>query len=275
MGNDTVEFDVGELPVMKSRAPEKTRQDYVKPVVEYSPEGVFVAAYDSATAASKATGVNVSTIKALCIGTQLIASNKNGNRIFLFRGDDIIKRIEKIEANKDNYKFLFPKAHGKKVLEYTLGGRLLYTHPFGTIAARLHKVSSHLITNCCKGRRLFIDNRIFLYEDGDIKERVRLVKQELYKISNKRPKYRPVDAYTLEGNFIKSYPSASAAYRDLDVHVSDITRCCNGTDGYGHNYYQTKGKIFLWVGESISERLEQLKKIKQKVKAERDETMDT
>ena len=126
-----------------------------------------------------------------------------------------------------------------------------------------------LIHSCIKGRgRLFINNRIFLYPEQDIKQRVKEVKAELYRLSKKRPKYREVDVYTLEGKFIKAYPSASAAGKELSIHVSDITRCCNGGDKWDKNKFTAKGRIFLWVGDSISDRLEQIKQAK---KIERNE----
>ena len=84
----------------------------------------------------------------------------------------------------------------------------------------------------------------------------------LYRLSQKRPRYLPVDVYTLEGEFIKGFPSASAASRELKVHVSNIVRCCHGIDGKGYPKLTASGKIFLWFGESISERLKLIKEKK-------------
>lgn len=98
-----------------------------------------------------------------------------------------------------------------------------------------------------------------MYPNDDIKQRVKEVKAELYRLSKKRPKYREVDMYSLKGEFLQAFPSASAASKQLDIHVSDITRCCNGGDKYGKNRLTAKGNIFLWIGDSISDRLEQIK----------------
>lgn len=264
MNDGIVELKLDDLPVMKSRTPQKSRKDIIKPVVEYTADGDFVAEYESAREASRRTHIPTDTIYALCKNTQKIASNKNGNRIFLYRGDDIAKRLEEIEANKDNYKFLHPHAHGKEVIEYTLGGKFLFKYPMSTIAAKVNKVTPALIASCCRGSRLFIGKRIFLYPGDNIKERVKLVKQELYRLSNKRPKYKPVDVYTLDGKFIKGYPSASAASKDLNIHVSNITRCCSEGDKHGKNKFTAKGYIFLWTGDSISDRLEIIKQLQNK-----------
>jgi hypothetical protein len=72
----------------------------------------------------------------------------------------------------------------------------------------------------------------------------------------------PVDVYTLKGKFIKGFPSASAASRELGVPVSNITRCCYGTDGRGNFKLTASGKVFLWLGDSISERLKLIKEKK-------------
>jgi hypothetical protein len=259
-----------EVNVLNSSAgihmgPVKKKNIVPKPVVEYDLDGVFIENYNTVKEASIKTGMHSSTISNICRGKFLHTKGLKGDiRIFLYRGDDISKRLQKIKERKDKWKFP-PSA--KEVCEYTLGGKFLFKHPTIKQAAIINKVTTNLIINCCKGKRLYIGKRILLYPDGDIKQRVKLVKAELYRLSQKRPRYRPVDAYTLEGEFIKDYPSASAASRDLNVHVSDITRCCNGINGRGHNCFTAKGKIFLWVGDSISDRLEQIElKNKRKVK---------
>lgn len=242
--------------------PKKSREEYVKPVVEYNIDGEFVASYSSRNEASRATGLGVSTIGNICTGKFLFSCKNNHKRIFLFRGADIAIRMGEIEKRKDEYKINHPRsASAKEVCEYTLGGRFLCKYPTTKGAAIVNGTTPQLVTNCCKGIRLFLNKRIFLYPNDNIKERVKLVKAELYKLSQKKPKYREVDEYTLDGVFVKAYPSASAAGRACDIHVSDITRCCNGVGEHGYNRLTTKGKIFLWVGDSISDRLELIKQI--------------
>ena len=259
MPDNTIEFSMEDLPVMKDRTPTKRRDQLVKPIVEYTSDGIFVAAYNSAKEAFEATGINSSYISSVCRGKPLWTGKNTGHRIFLFRGDDIADRIAAIDKVREDYLFKHPTVHGKEVYEYTLGGRFLCKHPTHTIAAALHKTTSRIITNCCKGIRLFHEKRIFLYADGNIKERVKQVKAELYRLSHKRPKYREVDEYSLDGKFIKAYPSASAAARECGIHVSNICRCCSGIGGYGRQNLTTGGRIFLWVGDSISDRLELIK----------------
>lgn len=245
--------------------PEKPKV-LVRPVVEYDMDGIFIAAYDSIKEAADKTERSTAVISHICTGKYLHTSDCM--RIFLYRGDDINKRLQEIKERKDKYNLLHPHfTSAKEVCEYTLGGRFLFKYPTIKQAAAVNKVTIGMISKCCKGKKLFIEQRIFMYPDGDIKQRVKDVKAELYRLSKKRPRYREVDVYSLDGEFLYAFPSASAASRQLNTHVSDITRCCNGIDGRGRNALTAKGKIFLWVGDSISNRLEQIKQLKEKKNA--------
>ena len=46
------------------------------------------------------------------------------------------------------------------------------------------------------------------------------------KVAEKQSK--PIVQYDLEGNFIKSWPSAKAVKRDLGISRADICKCCKG-----------------------------------------------
>ena len=248
----------------------KRREELYRGVVEYSMDGIFLNAYDNATKASEATGVSSSYISLICNGKSLCTHTLEDNRIFLFRGGDIAQRLDAIHKDEEKRRKLSIHATKcREVWEYTLSGRLVFKWPTVKAAAKSFGVSSNNIYRCCTGKRLYIDNRIFLWPNEDVKPRVSEVKVELYRLSKKRPKYREVDMYDLEGNFIKAFPCANAASRELGIHVSNITRCCNGHDGHHQdNVFTTRGKIFLWVGSSISDRLEAIKQSKERIKYE-------
>lgn len=61
--------------------------------------------------------------------------------------------------------------------------------------------------------------------------------------SKKRTRKKPVAQYDLEGNFIKSYESASAAYRETGIHYSSILKVAQGWEhrntagGYVWRFY--------------------------------------
>ena len=265
MNDDAVITSYEDFEMFKVRKPPVPRSEFVKKVVEYTKDGVFVTVHDNANKAATATGIDANTIRNICTGHYLHSHKRTGEKIFLYRGDDIRVRLRKIEERQNDYKYNHPHVtRPREVWEYTLGGRLLFKYPTGKEAAKVNKVSVGKVYNCCKGKRLFVDKRIFMYPEEDIKERVKKVKAELYKLSNKKPRYREVDMYSLDGEFLQAFPSASAASRELNLHVSDVTRCCNGGDKYSRNKYTVREKIFLWIGDSISDRLELINQLKNK-----------
>ena len=253
MNEDTVIMSMEDFADMQVR--EKSKPVKPKEVVEYTLEGVYIRTWESVLQVSRHYNLSVSTISNCCLGRYKYCHKTL--TIFTYRGEDIEERLKSVNPLVREL-----SAHAcvyKEVYEYTLGGRLLCKWPTAKMAAETNEVTFRKVHNCCKGKVKFVNKRIFLYKDDDIKQRVKEVKSELYRLSKKRPKYREVDEYTLEGKFVKGYFSASAASRELGIHVSNITRCCNGTDDKGKRVLTIKGRIFLWVGDSISNRLELIK----------------
>lgn len=254
---ETVVLNIEDFKASRERM---LKEDYVplikrnQTVLEYTIDGVFVTSYSSIKQVAEKYRISPTTVSGICTGRQ--SFSRKAQAIFTYRGEDITKRLKRINP-LDRYLSPHSSTH-KEVWEYTLGGRLLFKWPIAKFAATKYNTSSGKIHNCCKGKNLFIKDRIFLYAEGDIKQRVKEVKAELYRLSQKKPKYREVDEYSLEGIFIKGYPSASAASRAISTSVSGITRCCNGDDGDGHKVYTCKRRIFLWIGDSISKRLEEI-----------------
>ena len=150
----------------------------------------------------------------------------------------------------------------RQILEYNLKGAYLCTYPSQKMAAAVNKISTIAVGQCCRGEKPYIGKRIFLYYGGNIKERMPAVKEALYIEQTRRKRCRPVDEYTLDGQYVKGFPSASAASREYNIHVSEITRCCHGVDGDGATKLTAHGKVFLFAGGSISERLESINALK-------------
>ncbi len=253
--DDTRVLTLEDFARFEQRRPVKSKEEMKHPVVEYDMDGVPLREYPGCREAGESNGLSTSDVSNICRGRWKYSTKLM--KIFLYRGDDIEKRMALIENI-----FKTKKTLPKSVVEYTLGGRLLYVYDNMTQAASVNNITPLLVSSCCKGKRLYIGKKIFLFKGDDIKQRVREVKSELYRLSQKRPKYLPVDVFTLEGKFIKGFPSASAASRELGVPVSNITRCCYGIDGKGYPKLTANSKIFLWFGESISERLKLIKEKK-------------
>ena len=258
MPENTVTWDLDDFNIFKEKAPSKLKEEYMKGVVEYSLNGEYLNCYDSIEAAGKTLKISSKVIGNICYGRYYYSLKHE--RIFLFRGDDIAKRLPIVEERL--------KRTLKPVNEYSLGGKLLYAWPTTTKAAEFYGIPCERIKSCCIGKKLFIKDKIFAYPNEDIKPRVKKIKQKLYALKNKKPKCRPVDVYTLDGSFIESFPSASAAARKYNVNVSTITRCCYNKGAHSRQSLTAKNKIFLFVGDSITDRLELIEQFKNKIKYE-------
>ena len=257
MNEDTVFSSLEDFAEMQTKEPTKGRDALYKPVVEYSMEGVCINSFESAAEASRFHNLK-GNLSNVCRGRSLYC--KKTGTVFLYRGDDINERLKLINPVSLDLPARATKA--VEVWEYSLGGKLLYKWPSYKTAAIAAKTTPHAIAFCCKGKSLFIGKKTYLYPNGDIKQRVIDIKRELYRLSKKRPKYREVDEYSIDGKFIKAYLSASAASKECGIHVSNITRCCKGMDGNGKVRLTAGGKIFLWVGGSISERIDLINSLK-------------
>lgn len=255
----TVIYTAEDFEVFKTREPPRKREEIYIPVVEYSLDGEFLHSFVKADEAAKFHNMSNSAIRNICIGKYLYS--KKTNSIFLNRGDDIQDRLRKIKEKADK------RTTCNEVYEYSLKGRLLFKWPNTKMAADALHIKSYIITSCCRGRKLFIDKRIFLYPEGDIKQRVKDVKAELFKLSKRKPR-RGVDEYSLEGQFIKGFLSASEASRERGIHVSNITRCCYGMGAHKEAFLTAKGRIYLWEGDSISDRLDLINRVNKKLNKE-------
>lgn len=70
--------------------------------------------------------------------------------------------------------------------------------------------------------------------------------------------YNPVNEYTLEGVYIKTWKSPAVAARAYGITSGQVNTCCKGVPLFMEKY----GKIFLYKGDSIDERLEDIKQQK-------------
>ncbi len=68
---------------------------------------------------------------------------------------------------------------------------------------------------------------------------------------------KPVQQYTIEAQFIKEYPSANEASRELGLAVSGIVNCCNGSKKY------TTCGGFIWKYTNSNKQVTPVPKILQ------------
>lgn len=166
---DIVVFDLSDFP--KPNMSEKDKPNYYKPVNEYTLEGVYIKTWKSPAVARRAYKMPHGYINQCCRGNILYI--KKYGKIFLYKGDDINKRLKDIQQSNNN-----SKAPHFNIKVYNKRGRLLSTYPSLGKASDKYHISPRMIRNCCSGNRLIIKDYIFLFETGDIKERLHLIKQK-------------------------------------------------------------------------------------------------
>lgn len=116
----------------------------------------------------------------------------------------------------------------KAVIQYTLNGEFVKEWPSIADAARSLNINETGIQKCCKGLRCRYKNFIWRFKVNN--------KIEGFKLSS--PK-KPIIQMDLKGNFIKEWPSAADASRDLGIPHRGINSCCNKT--------QATSKGYIWA----------------------------
>lgn len=248
---DTVVMDFEDLTHVRIPSPPPQKK-IVREVNEYTIDGEYLNTYSSSTEAAKTTGVPLNSIRNCCSGVIKIC--KKSSRIFLYREDDIEERMAILDAHmieKNN------KGLSKVVDEYSLNGRILMVYESQKQAAKVNHYSSVMIGKCCRGEVPFLGKSVFLYHGDSFKDRLPAIREQQRLDKLKRKRERPIDIYSLKGEYLAGYPSESEAYRATGISIAEINRCCREKRLY------VKDKIFLYTGSSISERIELINSLKE------------
>ena len=153
--------------------------------------------------------------------------------------------------------------YARPVAEYTMDGELIKVYNTAEEASRYVPVSTGAIFSCCAGKVLSSKkaNRIFLYTDDDISERLRKIAEEVPAIN--RPLITSVREYSIEGILIKLWPSILAVSETFNESFGRIKRHLKGSPE------PIKDRLFLTGDEKITDRLAKYIKWKQE-KAEKE-----
>ena len=167
---DVVTLNLSDFP--KPDMSQKDKPGYYNPVNEYTLEGVYVKTWKSPAIAGKAYGLSQGVVSKCCNG-YLLCIEKYG-KIFLYKGDNIDKRLEDIKQQGASR---IKTAH-LRIEVYNKGGKLLSYYPSLGKASDKYHIDRSIIRECCQCKRLFVKDYIFLFEGGNIKERLKLIKQK-------------------------------------------------------------------------------------------------
>jgi hypothetical protein len=117
---------------------------------------------------------------------------------------------------------------GKPVSQYNMYGELIRTYKNAKMAAWMNGWNHYsTICGCCRGREISYKGFLWAYEGSS---------------PNLRSKMRPVYKWSLDGEFICRYPSASEATRDHQCDYSNIPNCARGKTktAVGYRWSYTK-----------------------------------
>lgn len=133
-----------------------------------------------------------------------------------------ISSLGRIWSNKRDRTISFDMSCGyyrctlsNKEIKHFMVNRLVYESFIGSIPSgyEIHHINENRT-----------DNRI---------ENLELIKKEEHL---KKHKSIPICQYTIDGRFIKEYPSLADAYRETGIYTTNISRCCKGKLKVAYGY---------------------------------------
>lgn len=184
-----------------------------KPIVQYSLEGELIKEWPSSTSVQRELGFNARNIGG-CANKEAYTSN---GYIWRFKGDPITKDdLDKVKNKR-------PRT--KKVYQYDLKGNLVGEYESAKEASEKTGYIYNLITDCCRGRHELSHNFFWSYtskKDFTIKQRLK----------------KPVTQKSLDGEFIKEWPSLSSVIRSMnEVKYTQLRLLCNRGGGVYIGYF--------------------------------------
>lgn len=132
-------------------------------------------------------------------------------------------------------------AKGKAVEQYSLDGELIAVYPSGHQAGEATGIPYASICHCCKNEIKTTGLFMWKYVNSD-KEIVPLTVQDVIN------RGRAVNQYSLDGEFIKQYPSLKQASLETGINSSLICRVCK------KNGHTAGGFKWAYAGENISSK---------------------
>ena len=149
-----------------------------------------------------------------------------------------------LEANTgrkqtDETKYKLKIAHANPILQFTLSGEFIkeYINASDVLKEISSIKSVTSITNNCKGKSKKCNNFLFLYK-SDYESNPQLLQERLQNLNSRKKSAKPILQFTVEGNFIKEYPSITDASLETGIKFTSISNCVSG-------YSKTSGG-FVW-----------------------------
>ncbi|UCH92246.1 MAG: hypothetical protein JSV88_18375 [Candidatus Aminicenantes bacterium] len=214
------------VPIPKIKSPHR------KTVLQFDLDGNFIKEYPSLWHATRAVGLKSSGLNSCLKGKTWSA----GGYQWRYKSDPLFKdgivKLPSIIHRK-----LFKP---KPVLQFNKQGKFLRKFPSIYEAMRISGVSNGAIVRCIQGKRPLAGGYQWRWQSDLLKVEGKKGKRKAKKIKNIEPvkevpplyQERPVFRFSLEGKFIKEYPSIREAERKTGI---------NSIHGALTNAYKTAG----------------------------------
>jgi hypothetical protein len=163
---------------------------------------------------------------------------------------DFKRQCERVRTNTDIVVMTNP------IREYDINGKFIKLWPNLKSLAESKGLSyARLRTHLRTGKPLTFNNRIYLKDKDDVKERLAILQMEAEKkaLVEYAKKSQQIHVYTSDGSFVGIYNSLKEASKHTKINRSNIYNCIVG------KAFVTGGYIFLTPFESIEDRLEKIK----------------
>lgn len=163
---------------------------------------------------------------------------------------DFKRQCERVRTNTDIAVMINP------VREYDINGKFIKLWPNLKSLAESEGLSyARLRTHLRTGKPLTFNNRIYLKDKDDVKERLAILQMEAEKkaLAEYAKKSQQIHVYTSDGRFIRVFDTSKEASKYTKICTANIYNSISG------KAFVTGGYIFLTPFESIEDRLEKIK----------------
>lgn len=122
------------------------------------------------------------------------------------------------------------KSNSKEVNVYSEEGTFLFKCNSAVEAGKKTKNSPKRVSDVCTGKKISSKGYVFKYTDNTIDEKFRKSMTNNQKLS------KPVSQYTLEGDYIKTFPSINEVERQTGYNRLLVSACCRGINSTSCGY---------------------------------------
>lgn len=196
-----------------------------KTVFQYSIEKKqLIKVWASAAEIKRELGCNPSYISKCCLGKKLHAYGFFWSHHELSNQElqDLKEKYEMLDTNAEASR----KKTSKSVDQYTIDGTFVKRWPSIKEIVRQCHYNNALISQCCNEKTNTAYGYVWVFSG---------TKPDFNKIKNRSGISKPVNQYTLDGEFVKTWSSAAEIERVLGVNNRHVSECCR-------NIRKTAGK---------------------------------